>query len=153
MARFERIAKTWVPLTNIEEYAWPFDTDHFGEDVEEYVKQLKHFVYKVDEQGMGVWSHGLMEGTLRVVPGSTGGHFDNFNGQMLVSDEENKVGTEGWTAQVKMFLIPGEKGEVCKIIWNWNNGPCKGKAVVTYWEDTRACHDRKGHKSNACSMM
>lgn len=133
MAKFERIAKIWVPLTNAEEYAWPLDKEHFGEDVDEYAKRLRDFVIQVNEDGTGVWSMGLHKGTLRVAPGSETGHFDVWKGELFVCDEDNSVGTEGWTAQLRMFLVSGERGEVCKVIWNWRFGPCKEKAVTTYW--------------------
>ena len=146
--KYERIAKTWVPLTcSPDEFPWPLDVEHFGTDVDEYARRLGEFVIEVDEKGTGVWSMGLHRGTLRVAPGTEGGHFDVWKGEMYVGSEQNMVGTEGWTAKLRMFLVPGENGDVCKVIWNWNNGPCKEKAVTTYWEV--ACKKKK----TACAIM
>ena len=151
MAKPNRIANTWVPFTCFpDEFPWPLDREHFGADVDEYVKRLSEFVIRVDEDGTGVWSMGLHRGSLRVVPGSETGHFDVWKGELRVSDEANCVGTENWTAKLRMFIVPGEGGEVCKVIWNWNNGPCKAKAVTTFWQASMC--DRKT-KNKACSLM
>lgn len=144
----ERIAKTWVPHTcSPETHPWPLDVEHFGEDVNEYARRLGDFVIDVKEDGTGVWSMGLHQGTLRVAPGSEGGHFDVWKGELFVGSENNYVNTEGWTAKVRMFLLPGEGGDMCKVIWNWNNGPCREKAVITYWEVA------KFRKGMACTLM
>ena len=147
MSRISRITKTWVPNVDDDKYKWPFDTEHFGGDCELYKSRLRDFVIDVDETGNGIWSLGLQRGTLRLVPGSATGYHQDFVGTMTVSAEDNSVGTENWTASLKMFSTPGKNSNEAMVIWNWNNGPCKGKAVTTYWKSAASLMQPKRHSS------
>jgi hypothetical protein len=147
MSRISRITKTWVPHVDDEEKKWPFDNENFGDDFELYKSHLRDFVIDVDETGKGIWSMGLQRGTLRLVPGSATGYHQDFVGTMTVSSDENSVGTANWTASLKMFCIPGKNSSEAKVIWNWNNGPCKGKAVTTYWKSAASSMPPKRRSS------